>query len=74
MSKVVRLPRFFHPRLEVEHRQAVPAEDWFFTLQHVSEKGRHFASKFHDVAAAFGVARAFRNRGVRVVCVDRVRP
>jgi hypothetical protein len=74
LCNIIRLGRVFRSRLEVSHRQAVPTEDWFFTLQHVGEDGRHFVGKFRDVAVAFAVARAFRNRGIRVVSVDRMRP
>jgi hypothetical protein len=73
-SKIVRLNRLFRPRIEVEHRQAIPAEDWFFYFRYIGEKGRHLVGKFEDVAVAFNVARAFRAMGVRVVCVDWVRP
>jgi hypothetical protein len=73
-NEIVRLNRFFWPRIEVEHQQAVPTEDWFFTLHHVGEQGRHFVGMYRDVAVAFDVARAFQAMGVRVVCVDRVRP
>jgi hypothetical protein len=74
-SKIVRFDRLFRPRIEVEHRQcSSPTKDWFFTLEYVGERGPHFLGKFEDVAVAFNVARAFRNRGVRIVCVDWVRP
>jgi hypothetical protein len=73
-SKIVRLNRLFWPRIEVEHQQAVLTEDWFFTLHHVGEKGRHFVGMYRDVDAAFDPALAWRNRGVRVVCVDRRQP
>jgi hypothetical protein len=73
-NEIVRLNRFFSPRIEVEHQQAVPTEDWFFTLHHVGEQGRHFVGMYRDVAIAFDVARAFQAIGVRVVCVDRAQP
>jgi hypothetical protein len=73
-SKIVQLNRLFWPRIEIEHRQALPAEDWFFYFRYIGEKGRHLVGKFEDVAVAFNVARAFRAMGIRVVCVDWVRP
>src|SRR4029077_17225087 len=45
-NKIVRLNRFFWPRIEIEHRQAFPAEDWFFYFRYIGEKGRHLVGKF----------------------------
>ena len=73
-SKIVRLNRLFRPRIEIEHRQANPTKDWFFYFRYIGEKGRHLLGKFRDVAIAFNVARAFQAMGLRVVCVDWVRP
>ena len=73
-SKIVRFGRAFRPRLAVGHRQCSSTGDWAFTLHHLDEKGRYFVGEFDDVEVAFHVARAFRNQGVRVVSVDRVRP
>jgi len=64
----------FWPRIEVEHQQVVPTEDWFFTLHHVGEKGRRLVGKFEDVAAAFDAALSWRNQGCRIVSVDRGQP
>ena len=73
-SNIVRLNRWFRPRIEVEHRQAVPTGDWIFTLHYVDKKGRLFVGNFEDAEAAFNVARVFRDQGVRIVCVDGVQP
>jgi hypothetical protein len=73
-SRIVRLNRLFWPRIEVEHQQVVPTEDWFFTLHHVGEKGRLLVGKFEDVAAAFDAALSWRNQGCRIVSVDRGQP
>jgi|SRR5580700_3125640 hypothetical protein len=73
-SKIVRLNRLFRPRIEIEHRQVNPTEDWFFYFRYIGGKGRHLLGKYRDVAIAFYVPRAFQAMGVRVVCVDRVRP
>ena len=74
MSKVVRLPRVFRPRLEVEHRQSASSCDWEFSMHHVSDRGRRFLGIHVDVALAFAAALAWRNLGVRIVFVDGGQP
>ena len=74
MGKIVRLSRVFRPRLEVEHRQSISSEEWVFALEHVGEHGRRFLGTYRDVAVAFAVALAWRNQGVRIVCVERGQP
>lgn len=70
-SKIVELGRVFRPRLEIEHRQSTSSEDWIFAFEHVGEQGRQFLGTYFDVAVAFAAALAWRNRGVRIVCVGR---
>jgi hypothetical protein len=74
MSKIVRLRRAFRPRLEVEHRQSISSGDWTFAFEHIGEQGRRFVGMYRDVAAAFAVAMAWRNQGVRIACVERRQP
>jgi hypothetical protein len=73
-NNVVRLGRIFRERLEVDHHPIDSSDDWEFTFHHVGGHGRRFISKLGDVAEAFYLTCAFRNQGVRVVCVDRGRP
>jgi hypothetical protein len=74
MSNIVRLGRIFRERLEVDHHPIGSSNRWTFTLAHVGENGRRVVGNHRDVAKAFNVARAFRAMGVRVVCLDWVRP
>jgi hypothetical protein len=74
MGKIVRLGRVFRPRLEVEHRQSISADEWVFAFEHIGEQGRRFVGMYRDVAAAFTVAMAWRNQGVRIACVERRQP
>jgi hypothetical protein len=74
MGKIIRLGRAFRPRLEVEHRQSILSDEWEFAFEHVGQRGRHFVGKYRDVAAAFAVALAWRNQGVRIACVERRQP
>jgi hypothetical protein len=71
MSNIVKLGRIFRERLEFDHRPVGSSEHWVFTFQHVSEHGRRVVGNYGDVASAFAVACEYRNRGVRVVAVER---
>jgi hypothetical protein len=69
---VIPFNRIFRDRLEVEHRKL--SQSWIFELVHVSERGWLCVGTFSDVAEAFAVARAWRNCGVRIACVERNGP
>jgi hypothetical protein len=73
-SKIVRLGRVFRARLEILHKQCGSSDDWEFAFELVSEQGRRFLGTYGDVALAFAVALAWRNQGVRIVCVGRGQP
>jgi hypothetical protein len=53
-SKIVRLDRLFRPRIEIEHRQANPTEDWFFYFRYIGGKGRHLIGRCRDVGRSAG--------------------
>jgi hypothetical protein len=73
-SNIIKLGRVYQPRLEVAHCYSFPMQVSVFRLEHVGERSRRFVGEFHEVRAAFEVARAYRNQGIRVGCVDRVLP
>jgi hypothetical protein len=74
MSNIIKLGRIFRERLEFDHRPVGSSEHWVFTFQHVGEHGRRVVGNYGDVGRAFAAARAWRNRGVRVVAVEGRQP
>ena len=74
MSNIVGLGRIYRERLEVDHRPIGSSSRWTFTLAHVGEHGRRVVGNHRDVAVALAATRVWRDRGVRIVAVDRGRP
>jgi hypothetical protein len=73
-NNVILLSRIFRERLEVDHHPIGSSNRWTFTLAQVGKHGRRVVGNHRDVARAFAAARILRDRGVRIVAIDRGRP
>jgi hypothetical protein len=73
MSNVVKLDRIFREKLELDDHPVGSPQHGIFKIEHVCERGRRVVGNHSDVPA-FAAARAWRDRGVRVVAVERGRP